>query len=495
MEEFKILYDNLVALNEKSKSDESEKLLELLKGWNDSDDKNLFIQNQVISFMTFISEKKNPEEFYKSTRPEIKAILDYVMAVQEAIQEQPEDPDLKCKPPLSTRDLGFNDIAGQDTVKDNLKMQYIYPFTFTKLFPIKTKGILLYGVGGTGKTMLAKAATSEIGDAAFFAPSAGALRGKYEGDTEKNISNVFDCAKKELLKNPNYNMSIIFFDEFDSIAGQRGEDPSMSRSVNTLLQEMDGINTFNNVSVMAATNNPSSIDPAIMRRFTTRIFVDLPDENARQYLVRIALAKVYTAYAWSRSRKAISNNIWNYSENTYNPNASFLGMIEKYSKPEYTKEVTGYLSTQTKLVKKIVDNDYINEIVEKLGPTEVGKKIINNPKAYNNDSEELNSEEHIFGYSPSDITNVIEMAIRFSSNRSLGGYYKKIIRGNKEYYLVDVLEEYKNNLVSSLETSEEKSRVISYDIRPSDIELAIKSYASTVDNRLYFELLTYSMYN
>ena len=140
----------------------------------------------------------------------------------------------------------------------------------------------------THNTAIVKAAINEMSyessgniKVLFYAPSIGQLKGKYFGDSEKMISSMFECASGDACKlqktmTDSEVVSVIFLDEFDSIAGNRSDDKFMATTVNALLQVMDGIKTYPNVTLIAATNLPWNLDSAILRRFTTSIFVELP---------------------------------------------------------------------------------------------------------------------------------------------------------------------------------------------------------------------------
>lgn len=203
--------------------------------------------------------------------------------------------DVECQKPVVITDVDFNTIAGQEATKNRFRANYIFPFVCPGLFPERSKGILLYGPPGTGKTMFAKAATNEIKGAVFFAPSPGDLRGKYEGDTEKAIKNIFDCANNQIkgvCDGSEATCAIIFLDEADSVMGVRTSE-SATRSTNSLLQGMDGIKSNKNVSTLAATNLPWSIDPAALRRFSEKIFIDKPDRESMEWLIRDGITKAF----------------------------------------------------------------------------------------------------------------------------------------------------------------------------------------------------------
>ncbi|KAF6252655.1 P-loop containing nucleoside triphosphate hydrolase protein [Scenedesmus sp. NREL 46B-D3] len=166
---------------------------------------------------------------------------------------------------------------------------FIHPLVYPRLFGKLSKGILLYGLPGTGKTYLIKAAIKELQehrDILFFAPTAAELKGKYVGETEANIAALFRYPRRRAI-------AVILFDEFDSIAANRGTDASgiAASSVNTLLQEMDGIGSYENVVVVAATNLVWNLDKAIRRRFQAEVHVALPDQEMIAKQLRQAIER------------------------------------------------------------------------------------------------------------------------------------------------------------------------------------------------------------
>ncbi len=417
-------------------------------------------------------------------------IEDEVADLMKMLAEIKVEPDfLDCKAPLAIDDIKFKDIAGLQDVKLQLDVNYIKPFVYPRLFPAIAKGILFYGVPGGGKTMLAKAATAEIGEAAaFFAPTPGELRGKFEGDTEKNIDAVFRCAEN-LINDPNagYKFAIIFFDEFESIAGLRGDDPGMTRSVNALLQAMDGIKQRPNISVLAATNFPDKLDFAILRRFTTRIFIDLPDDDAREYLIRDTLAQAYGSPNMSAKEKR--DSIRTTDKGTFIQDTAYMLNIAKYG--GFEGKASGWWVT--KPGDKYITNTFVATLVDRFGPTSDGAKIISEVKSgkiVDKTDSRLETRTAIFGYSPSDITKIMEMAVKFASTRALQGNATKtnVREWGGAYYIV---KPNGDTEVAKL-TGAEAALVINFDIRESDVEHALKALSSTVDNEGYLELLSYS---
>ena len=162
-----------------------------------------------------------------------------------------------------------------------------YPERYTEVGIRPPTGVLLYGPPGNGKTLLAKAVATETG-ANFISVRGPELVNKWVGETEKGIRQIFKKARQ-------VSPCIIFFDEFDAIAHERGSGldstGTSEKIVNQLLTELDGIQPLKNVVVIAATNRPDLIDPALKRpgRFDKEILVKSPDEKGREAILAIHL--------------------------------------------------------------------------------------------------------------------------------------------------------------------------------------------------------------
>lgn len=181
------------------------------------------------------------------------------------------------------------DIAGLDAAKEALKEAVILPVKFPHLFKGKRKpvsGILLYGPPGTGKSYLAKAVATEA-NSTFFSVSSSDLVSKWMGESERLVKQLFSMAREQ-------KPSIIFIDEVDALCGPRGEGESeASRRIKTeLLVQMNGVgNDADGVLVLGATNIPWQLDSAIRRRFERRIYIALPDPEARLEMFKLNIGE------------------------------------------------------------------------------------------------------------------------------------------------------------------------------------------------------------
>ena len=195
--------------------------------------------------------------------------------------------------PSSELNVSFNDIGALDTVKNTLKELVMLPLTRPELFrkgnlTKPTKGVLLFGPPGTGKTMLAKAVATEC-KANFINVSMASISSKWFGEGEKFAQAIFTVASK-------IAPSVIFIDEVDSILGKRdkqGEHEAMRKIKNTMMSMWDGLTTSETerVIVLAATNRPFDLDDAVLRRLPRRMLVDLPDASQREQILKVICQK------------------------------------------------------------------------------------------------------------------------------------------------------------------------------------------------------------
>ena len=185
-------------------------------------------------------------------------------------------------------DVKWEDVAGLAEAKRNLVQAVIMPLRIPQFFTGNRKpwkGILLYGPPGTGKSFLAKATATEANNSTFLTVSTSDLVSKWMGESEKLIRALFDTARD---KKP----AIIFIDEIDSLLSERTENDSEgSRRIKTeFLIQMDGVGkSMDGVLLLAATNVPWGLDPAVRRRFEKKIYIPLPDYEARLALIKLKI--------------------------------------------------------------------------------------------------------------------------------------------------------------------------------------------------------------
>lgn len=200
-----------------------------------------------------------------------------------------KDQILKTKISDGSATVTMDDIAGLDYVKALLEECIKLPLLFPTLFTGNRKpwkGILLYGPGGTGKSMIASAVANES-KAAFFSVSSSDIVSKYQGESEKLVKELFSIARES-------KPSVIFIDEVDSMCTSRsdGENESSRRIKTEFLVQLQGVGNDNDgILVIGATNTPWSLDSAIRRRFEKRIYVPLPDKLARKKMFQIHSGK------------------------------------------------------------------------------------------------------------------------------------------------------------------------------------------------------------
>ena len=191
---------------------------------------------------------------------------------------------------LEKPNVAWLDIAGLEGAKEALKEAVILPVKFPQLFTGKrkpTSGILLYGPPGTGNSYLAKAVATEA-NSTFFSVSSSDLVSKWMGESERLVKQLFTMAREN-------KPAIIFIDEVDALCGPRGEGESeaLRRIKTELLVQMNGVgNDSSGVLVLGATNIPWQLDAAVRRRFERRIYIALPDAEARTRMFELNIGDV-----------------------------------------------------------------------------------------------------------------------------------------------------------------------------------------------------------
>ncbi len=255
---------------------------------------------------------------------------------------------------INIPETSFEDVAGLDSVKDEVKVKILLPLIkkdLARMYDINAGGgILMYGPPGNGKTFIARAIAHEA-HAYFININPSNLLNQWFGRFEKNIETLFKYASK-------HSPAVLFFDEIDAITPKRSKTNSsyMKRAVPALLSEMDGIvGRINTLLIIGATNNPWDIDEAFLRpgRFGERIYIPPPDVVARELLFKMYL------------KNALHDEI-NYdyfSEITENFSAADIKYICDKAKENVFKEVT-----KTNILRNITENDIL-EVIQASKPS------------------------------------------------------------------------------------------------------------------------------
>ncbi|MEM4757073.1 MAG: CDC48 family AAA ATPase, partial [Desulfurococcaceae archaeon] len=258
-----------------------EKLAEITHGFTGADLAALIKEAVMRSVKRIVNGEKNidQEKLFSSIQVTFE---DFMAAFRSIIPSGLRE--IHIEIPETT----WNDIGGLEEVKQILRESIEYPLKNPELYERygirPPKGVLLYGPPGCGKTLLAKAVAHESG-ANFIAIKGPEIMSKWVGESERAIREIF---KKARL----YAPTIVFFDEIDAIASIRGFDGDsgvLERVVTQLITEIDGIQKLENVIILAATNRPDLVDPALLRpgRFDKLVYVPPPDQNARLEILRI----------------------------------------------------------------------------------------------------------------------------------------------------------------------------------------------------------------
>lgn len=205
--------------------------------------------------------------------------------VQSAQQKKAAYEDLLV---VDKPNVRWEDVAGLEPTKKALKESIVYPSMRADLFPLGwPRGILLFGPPGCGKTLTAAAVATEI-NASFYSVDAASIMSKWLGEAEKNVAKLFRSARERVM---NGEAAIVFIDEIDSLLGiHSNEVGGEIRVRNQFLKEMDGISDKGKNSllyVIGATNKPWALDWGFIRRFQKRIYVPVPDFEARLQMYEI----------------------------------------------------------------------------------------------------------------------------------------------------------------------------------------------------------------
>ena len=227
-------------------------------------------------------------EHVENYRRRIKELNDQSGRISPTHSAQQLTEQVEPLTPIEKPNVRWSDIADLHDAKKAIEESVIYPVKRPDLFPLGwPRGILFFGPPGCGKTLLAAAIATEI-NAEFFCVDAATIMSKWLGESEKNVSNLFQGARKAAASG---RPAIIFVDEVDSLVGIRAEEVGGEvRTRNQFLKEMDSILDKANpvhVYMVGATNKPWVLDEPFIRRFQKRIFVPLPNAEARAELISI----------------------------------------------------------------------------------------------------------------------------------------------------------------------------------------------------------------
>ena len=261
-------------------------LLEITYGFVGADISALVRESAMKALRRYLPEIDLDEE---QIPPEVIEKMEVRMSdFQEAVKEI--EPSALREIYIEVPEVTWDEVGGLEDIKERLKESIEWPLTIPEKFVHfginPPRGIMLFGAPGTGKTLIAKAIANEA-KANFITIKGPELISKWVGESEKAVREVFKKAKQS-------SPSIVFLDEFESIAGMRRSNSGdgsdvMNRVVNQLLSSMDGVEGMEGVIVVAATNRPEMIDPALLRsgRFERVLHIPPPDKDSRKAILRI----------------------------------------------------------------------------------------------------------------------------------------------------------------------------------------------------------------
>lgn len=476
-----------------SDDEKYDKVLQMAKNMSIRDDITSKISS--IAYYTMaIGYADNLGQDASDLKHSVQRIADSISA-SVATKQDFETPSVE---PISANKLSvqLSDLVGMAREKIEIERTMINPYIFPKLFKKVKGGMMMYGPPGTGKTMIAKATTNAIYQRSggninvhmFNADSAG-MKSKWQGATEKQIKSYFieaeKIAKADMAecrakgnKNKCTTLSIIFMDEFDAIAGDRnGDDQSMTHSVNALISNMDGIVTYENVIVMAATNKPWSIDPAIRRRFASIVFVDLPTDNARSESIHKILKEHY-----GEIEKINSQN------------------LKKFNILDFIAEITKLTGVNSSAVFKLSNARASKFNVEQ----EVRDKMYQHqlPIEWLEGRQPSDQALSRFGYSMSDLEQVVTRAINIAAERATNFVFNASDQSfhstleNARY--TDQAHIKTGTIVSITDIRTNYApfmdNVYNYILTMEDFHQAIAEYPSTLVDREYVQYIYYSKY-
>jgi transitional endoplasmic reticulum ATPase len=259
----------------------------------------------------------------------------------------------------------WNDIGGMSELKQELQSVVEWPLKYSAVFAYAKakppKGIFLYGPPGTGKTLIAKAVANES-ESNFISIKGPELLSKWVGESEKGVREVFRKARQA-------SPCIVFFDEIDAIAPVRGGDSTDShvteRIISQLLTELDGLESLKNVIVIAASNRPDIVDPALLRsgRFDRHIFFPPPDRDARIQIITIHIKGI--PLAQDINIEELADMTENYTGADI---ASFISTSVMIAIRQYISKYEEPAEAEKHLKELMVNTSHIQEAMQKIRP-------------------------------------------------------------------------------------------------------------------------------
>jgi SpoVK/Ycf46/Vps4 family AAA+-type ATPase len=400
-----------------------------------SPEKITIMKNFISSLYAYLQKMRGesgPESASTTKIISLQKLIESLIELVESEEKHACAGDKCGEPDDSDTFLTFDELAGATEEKELINRGFLYPVRYPGLFPNFSKGILLFGVPGTGKTMIAQATARAISDAAFYAPTPADLKGGVVGETEKKIKNVFECACERITKDPKYKQAILFFDEFESVAAKRGGSgagvSSSALTVPTLLQYLEGtaakrVEKPGKIFIIAATNLPWCLDDAIIRRFPIQVMVDLPDRNAREFIIRDKLNRAFSKFILEKdfgtygivkddqtkkNTTSNTNGMWKnkaYTVDNFPITLNDDGSINKDSGGIYKQMLNIFLSKRTN-VDQIVDF-----IVQLTGPNNTEEAKQYRRFISNVELEHSDLATSLFGFSASDVAKAMDKII------------------------------------------------------------------------------------
>ena len=261
-------------------------------------------------------------------------------------------------------DVSWDDVGGLEDVEKRLRQTVQWPLEHPEAYDrvdlTPAKGLLLYGPPGTGKTLLAKAVANEA-ESNFISIKGPELLEKYVGESERGVREIFSKARENAP-------AIVFFDEIDALAGERGRTSADAgvgeRVVSQLLTELDGLESLEDVVVIATTNRPDLLDDALLRpgRFDRHVHVPVPDENART-----AILEVHTA------AKPLADDVD--LERLARRTEGYVGAdLESICREAATMAVEEYVDGDRTLEALVLTAEHFERALEGLEPTTAGDR-------------------------------------------------------------------------------------------------------------------------